>query len=110
MAQEGALPGPEHWRPSPPILSGLGQDRPGGGMLQEAGGRGWQNSQQNLLWKHTAGHLGPAAALSGGGGLATEQTPPRVSAYASVCPLSPHSDTHGCLGDGLGSFPVVRVF
>ena len=67
MAQEGALPWPEHWRPSPPILSGLGQDRPGGRTLQEAGGPGWQNSQQNLLWKHTAGRLGPAAALSGGG-------------------------------------------
>lgn len=110
MAQEGALPRPERWRPSPPILSGLGQFLPGGGTLQETGGPGWQSSQQNLLWKHTAGRLGPAAALSGAGGLATEQTPPLVSAYASVCLLSPHPDTHGCLGDGLGSFPVVRVF
>lgn len=58
MVQDGAPPRPEHWRLSPPILSGLGQDRPGGGALQEAGGPGWQSSQQNLLWKHKEGRLG----------------------------------------------------
>lgn len=42
-----------------------------------------------------------AAALSGGRGLATEQTPQLMSGYVSICPLSPHPDTHGCLRDGL---------
>ena len=83
MVQEGALPRPEHWRLSPPILSGLGQDRPDGGALREAGGPGWQSPQQNLLWKHKEGRLGPCCISLWGGASPLSRPPQLVS---GTCP------------------------